>query len=109
LDHTTWKTSYDKPLIMSEFGGSALYGKHGDEQTRFSEEYQAGLYRHQLASLRKTPSLAGISPWVLMDFRSPRRFLAGVQDFHNRKGLISDKGQRKQAFYVLQKFYGEMK
>jgi beta-glucuronidase len=108
-DHITWKTSYEKPLIMSEFGGGALYGKHGDEQTRFTEEYQAGLYRHQLPSLSKTPSLAGMSPWVLMDFRSPRRFLAGVQDFHNRKGLISDKGQRKQAFYVLQKFYSEAK
>ena len=109
LDHTTWKTSYGKPLIMSEFGGSALYGKHGDEQTRFSEEYQAGLYRHQLASLRKTPALVGMSPWVLMDFRSPRRFLPGVQDFHNRKGLVSDKGQKKQAFYVLQKYYEELK
>lgn len=63
LDHTTWKTSYEKPLIMREFGGSAIYGKPGDEQTRFSEEYQAGLYRHQLASLRKTASLAGMSPW----------------------------------------------
>jgi hypothetical protein len=92
-----------------EFGGSALYGKHGDEQTRFSEEYQAGLYRHQLASLRKTASLAGMSPWVLMDFRSPRRFLPGVQDCHNRKGLVSDKGQKKQAFYVLQKYYEELK
>jgi beta-glucuronidase len=109
LDHTTWKTSFDKPLIMSEFGGGAVYGKHGDEQTRFTEEYQAELYRHQLPSLKKTPSLAGMSPWVLMDFRSPRRFLAGVQDFHNRKGLVSDKGQKKQAFFVLQQFYGEMK
>jgi beta-glucuronidase len=61
-----------------------------------------------LGSLRKIPSLAGMSPWVLMDFRSPRRHLAGIQDFHNRKGLVSDKGQRKQAFYVLQKFYAEM-
>ena len=54
------------------------------------------------------PALAGMTPWVLMDFRSPRRPLAGVQDFYNRKGLISDKGQRKQAFYVLQKFYCEL-
>jgi beta-glucuronidase len=42
-----------------------------------------------------------------MDFRSPRRPLAGIQDYYNRKGLISDRGQRKQAFYVLQKFYRE--
>jgi beta-glucuronidase len=107
-DHTEWKTAYDKPLIMSEFGGGAVYGKHGDADTRFSEEYQANLYEHQLKMLRRIPSLAGMSPWVLMDFRSPRRPLAGIQDYHNRKGLISDRGQRKQAFYVLQKFYRDM-
>jgi beta-glucuronidase len=49
-----------------------------------------------------------MSPWVLMDFRSPRRPLPGVQNFYNRKGLISDRGQRKQAFYTLQKFYREL-
>jgi beta-glucuronidase len=78
-----------------QFGWSLA---HGDEQTRFSEKYQAGLFRHQIASLRKTPSLAGMSPWVLVDFRSPRRFLPEVQDFHNRRGFVSDKGQKKQAF-----------
>jgi len=40
-----------------------------------------------------------------MDFRCPRRPLPGIQDFYNRKGLISDRGQKKQAFYVLQKWY----
>jgi beta-glucuronidase len=73
--------------------------------TRFTEEYQANLFERQLKMIERIPSLAGMSPWVLMDFRSPRRMLAGVQDFHNRKGLISNRGQRKQAFYVLQKFY----
>jgi beta-glucuronidase len=100
-----WKTAYEKPLIISEFGADAPYGKHGDADTLFTEEYQANLFEHQINMLKQIPSLAGMSPWVLMDFRSPRRFLPGVQDFHNRKGLISDRGQRKQAFYVLQKYY----
>jgi beta-glucuronidase len=107
-DATRWTFTYQKPLIMSEFGAGAVYGKHGDAQTRFTEEYQANLFEHQIKMLGQIPALAGMSPWVLMDFRSPRRTLAGVQDFYNRKGLISDKGQRKQAFYVLQKYYAEM-
>jgi len=40
-----------------------------------------------------------------MDFRSPRRQLYGVQDFFNRKGLYSERGNRKLAFYVLQDYY----
>jgi beta-glucuronidase len=59
--------------------------------------------------LRKIPSLRGITPWILTDFRSPRRPLPRIQDFYNRKGLISSRGERKQAFYVLQNFYGQLK
>jgi beta-glucuronidase len=102
-----WKFAYTKPVIVSEFGGGAAYGLHGDTDTRFTEEYQANLYRHQIAMLQRIPPLAGMTPWILMDFRSPRRTLVGVQDYFNRKGVISDRGQRKQAFYVLQKFYRE--
>jgi len=104
-DHFQWNLPAGKPIVISEFGAEAPYGNHGDASTRWTEEYQANFFVHQLAMLNRIPSLAGMSPWVLMDFRSPRRYLTGVQDFHNRKGLISDRGQRKQAFYVLQKYY----
>jgi beta-glucuronidase len=57
--------------------------------------------------LNRIPQLRGLSPWILMDFRSPRRLLPGIQDNFNRKGLVSDQGQKKQAFYVLQKAYRE--
>ena len=42
-----------------------------------------------------------------MDFRSPNRTLGGIQDRFNRKGLISDQGEKKQAFFILQKAYKE--
>ena len=107
-DDTRWSSPYDKPVIVSEFGAETPYNSHGDAATRWTEEYQANVYEHQLKMLRQMPFLAGMSPWLLMDFRSPRRLLPDVQDNYNRKGLISDHGQRKQAFYVLQKFYREM-
>ena len=40
-----------------------------------------------------------------MDFRSPKRTLPGIQDYFNRKGLISERGQKKAAFFVMQQFY----
>lgn len=107
-DGLTWKVTLNKPLIISEFGGDALFGLHGEKSVRWTEEYQKSIYEHQIAMLRKIPSLAGLSPWILMDFRSPRRPLPGIQDFYNRKGLISNRGERKQAFYVLQGFYREL-
>ncbi|MDR3799669.1 MAG: glycoside hydrolase family 2 TIM barrel-domain containing protein [Terracidiphilus sp.] len=104
-DTTEWRVAYDKPLIMSEFGGGAKAGLHGAENERWTEEYQADIYRHQLAMFNRIPQLRGLSAWILMDFRSPTRNLAGIQDGFNRKGLISDQGQKKAAFFVLQKAY----
>jgi len=106
-DDKMWQTSYEKPLIMSEFGGGALAGYHADNKTRFSEEYQEDLYIHQVEMLKKIPFLRGTSPWILKDFRSPRRLLPDIQDYYNRKGLFSETGQKKKAFYVMQKFYRE--
>lgn len=104
-DRMQWKLAVNKPLIVSEFGGGAPFGRHGDADERWTEEYQDNLFQHQIAMVERMPNLVGMTPWVLMDFRSPLRMLPGVQDYHNRKGLISDRGQRKTAFYTLQKFY----
>jgi beta-glucuronidase len=106
-DKMRWATKYDKPVIVSEFGGEALAGRHGTAETRWTEESQANLYTHQLRMMGQIPGLAGMSPWLLVDFRSPRRQLPGLQDYYNRKGLISSQGQKKQAFFVLQKYYAE--
>lgn len=101
----TWEVPYDKPVIVSEFGGGALQGWHADKDTRFSEEFQENLYKENLAMLEKIDGLSGLSPWILMDFRSPARYLPDVQDYFNRKGLVSDTGQKKLAFYVMQEYY----
>lgn len=102
-----WNVAEGKPLIISEFGGEALYGQHGDENqaSSWSEEYQAKLYRDNLRMFENIPNLAGISPWVLFDFRSPFRFHPANQDGWNRKGLVSDRGYRKQAWYIMRDYY----
>ena len=107
-DRLEWRSKYQKPLVMSEFGGDALYGHHGDALTRWTEEYQESIYQHQIAMLKKIPFLRGTSPWILTDFRSPRRPLPKIQDYWNRKGLISSRGEKKKAFYVLQRWYREL-
>lgn len=100
-----WEIRYDKPVLMSEWGGGALYGYHADEETVWSEEYQAHLYSETLEGVENIPGLSGMTPWILTDFRSPRRPLAQVQDYWNLKGIISRGGHKKMAFYILQAFY----
>ena len=100
-----WEIPYNKPVIISEFGGGARYGLHGAKNQRWTEEFQEKLYKENTAMLDKIEGLSGTTPWILKDFRSPRRVLPGVQDYYNRKGLFSDKGEKKLAFYILRDWY----
>jgi beta-glucuronidase len=105
----SFHSDFDKPIIISEFGGGALQGFHGDSLTRWSEEYQEYLYIESIKMFDKIDGLAGMTPWILVDFQSPLRQLRGIQDGWNRKGLISEKGEKKKAYFVLQKFYQKKK
>jgi beta-glucuronidase len=108
-DRVEWTFSEQKPVMISEFGGECLYGLRGSKTDRFTEDYQEDLYIHSVNMLKRIPGLAGTTPWILKDFRSPRRQLPVMQDDFNRKGLVSDKGQKKRAFYIMQKWYDELK
>ena len=100
-----WEIPYEKPVIVSEFGGGAKAGYHGPKNQRWTEEFQENLYIENTAMLDKIDGLSGTTPWILKDFRSPRRVLPEIQEYYNRKGLFSDNGEKKKAFYILQKWY----
>ena len=106
-DRAVWDVARGKPLIISEFGGEALYGQHGaaDTASSWSEEYQEALYRDNLRMFENIPNLRGVSPWILFDFRSPFRFHPTNQEGWNRKGLVSDRGYRKKAWYLMKAYY----
>jgi len=107
LPEIRWRSSYGKPLIFSEFGADAKAGYHDDPANphKFSEEFQAEYYRQTLAMAAKVPMLRGVAPWILKDFRSPRRQHPIYQQGWNRKGLISETGVHKKAFDVLAEHY----
>lgn len=104
-DGMNWVFDVKKPVFISEFGGGAVYGRHGDVTERFTEEYQEDLYQRSVNMLDRIEGLAGTTPWILKDFRSPRRQIVGVQDDFNRKGLVSDQGGKKKAFFVMKRWY----
>jgi beta-glucuronidase len=100
-----WRAT-DKPLVFSEFGADALAGFSDPTLMRkFSEDFQKKYYEKTLAMADQAPTLRGISPWILKDFRAPRRQHPVYQQGWNRKGLLSPTGRRKPAFYVLRDFF----
>jgi beta-glucuronidase len=103
---------YDKPVIISEFGGEALFNSnHGpaDEAAWWREEYQANIYRDQIEMFPTVPNLCGVIPWLLVDYRSMGRMHPVFQQGYNRKGLISEQGEKKQAWYIMKKYFDSIK
>jgi beta-glucuronidase len=109
MNDIRFRNAFGKPIIISEFGAGAKKGYVSDKGPGmiWSEEYQALVYEKQLDMLRRNDQVRGMSPWVLKDFRSAMRNLNGIQEIYNRKGLVSEKGEKKKAFFVLQDFYRE--
>lgn len=101
-----WDIRYNKPLLISETGAEALRGFHAEKSKHWSEEYQEWYYREQLEMMERMPAnFVGVSPWILNDFRSPRRNIPVLQEGWNNKGLYDSQGNKKKAFYILKDYY----
>ncbi|MDR2608009.1 MAG: beta galactosidase jelly roll domain-containing protein [Treponema sp.] len=97
-----------KPVVICEFGAGARLGQRGTVDDLFTEDMQKRIYEQQTETFKTCAYIAGTSPWILYDFRCPRR-LNRCQEGFNRKGLIdADRKSRKAAFYVMRKFYEDM-
>lgn len=97
-----------KPVIITEFGADAYPNLRGTITDKGTEDCQAYVYERQIENIRKIPYIKGMTPWILHDFRCPRRTSVN-QRYYNTKGLLSaDKKHKKLAFYVLQDFYKSM-
>lgn len=59
-DQAVWNVAPGKPLFISEFGGEALYGKHGDAEVKssWSEDYQHNSTRTIWKCLSISPTCA---------------------------------------------------
>jgi beta-glucuronidase len=108
LADVDYATEFGKPIVFIELGAGAKFGRHGEPTEVWTEEHQAAVYDAQIAMIRRQEDCVGMSPWILKDFRTPMRVLVGVQDGYNRKGLVSEEGERKLAFDVLRRYYDEI-
>lgn len=106
---TKWKFVYpEKPVLISEFGGEALFGSsYGstDEAAYWTEEYQENIYKDQIEMFKNIPNLCGVCPWLLFDYKSLGRMHPIYQNGYNRKGLLSEKGDKKKAWFIMKEYY----
>ncbi len=106
---TKWEIDFpNKPVFISEFGGEALYGNNdlpSDEAFNWTEGYQEQIYKDQIKMFNTIPNLVGVCPWILFDYKSLSRMNQLYQNGYNRKGLISENGEKKKAWYIMNEYY----
>lgn len=96
----------NRPIIMSEFGGAAIYGSRGWEDDRlFSEEYQANILRAALTTFFADPKVAGTAIWQYADIRSDTRTFRDRARGFNNKGVVNEYRQPKHSYWVVQQIY----
>ena len=107
--HTKWNIAFpDKPVFISEFGGEALFGNNDgptDEAAYWTEDYLERIYINQVEMFSTIPNLSGVCPWLLFDYKSLGRMNQVYQNGFNRKGLLSENGGKKKAWYIMHDYY----
>ncbi len=95
-----WSKSYNKPIIIAEYGADTLSGYHALPSTMFSEEYYVEFLEKYHEVFDQIPNVIGEHPWNFADF-------ATEQDLKrvggNKKGVFTRNRQPKMAAHVLRK------
>jgi beta-glucuronidase len=96
-----WQT-FQKPVLISEFGADALAGVHSTRQQMFSEEYQAEFIAKYYELIRSKEYCIGAHVWCFADFRTPQHYTRVV---NNRKGVFTRDRQPKVAAHLLRRLW----
>jgi beta-glucuronidase len=87
-----------KPLIMSEFGGGAIYGNHDRNRPKWSEEFQADLLDECLRIYLAHPGIIGSAIWQFCDCRVTEGWSMRRPNTINNKGVVDRYRRPKLSF-----------
>ena len=98
----------DKPFILSEIGGGAIYGWHDAMNGPWTEEFQAELLALVCREVVDNDNIAGVSLWQFYDCRTYNcgRALRRPRAFNN-KGLLDEYRRPKMAYHRVKQIFTE--
>ncbi|XP_069082982.1 beta-glucuronidase [Pleurodeles waltl] len=99
-----WYSTYQKPIIQSEYGADTIPGFHSDPPVMFTEEYQNLVLKHYHSIFDKKRKLYVIGEliWNFADFMTIQQTTRVVG---NKKGIFTRQRQPKSAAFVLRDRY----
>ncbi|MEX0777193.1 MAG: glycoside hydrolase family 2 TIM barrel-domain containing protein [Phycisphaeraceae bacterium] len=92
-----------KPVILSEFGGAALYGYRDPTRAKYTEEYQSDLLDESLRVYLNHPDIVGAAIWQFCDVRVTLGWWRDRPRTHNNKGTVDDYRRRKLSYEAVKR------
>ena len=101
----------DKPFLITEIGGEALFGFRDPLKTYWSEEYQSELLTEVMKYVSRNDDCAGVAIWLFADTRS---YVSGPHIFvrsrgFNNKGIVDEYRRPKLSWHRLTDFLKTIK
>ncbi len=96
-----------KPVIMSEFGGAAVYGCRNPSHAKWTEEYQAELLDESLRVYLGHADIIGAAIWQWADCRVTPNWWPTRARTHNNKGTVDEFRRRKMAYDAVKRRFLE--
>ncbi|XP_046568839.1 beta-glucuronidase-like isoform X2 [Haliotis rubra] len=103
-DMDGWRSKYNKPLFVTEYGAGSVAGLHRDPSSAFTEEYQVDFMAeyHKQFDSRIGKDLVGEMVWTFSDFITAQGVKRVVG---NKKGVLTRQRQPKPAAFLLRQRY----
>lgn len=91
--------TYNKPIIITEFGADTYPGMHTEQPEMFTEEFQVEFLKAYLDFADQKDYIAGMHVWAFSDFKTSQGIIrfGGV----NYKGVFTRDRKPKAAAYYL--------
>ncbi len=101
--------SYQKPILLTEFGADSIPGYRSGTRELWSEDYHAQVLQDTLDLVARYPFVCGTFPFAFSDYRDPSKEINGYWDEFNYKGVVDYRRRKKRPFFVLQEAYARRK
>jgi beta-glucuronidase len=97
--------SYQKPILLTEFGADSIPGYRSGTHQLWSEDYHAQVLQETLALAERYPFVCGTFPFAFSDYRDPSKEINDYWDELNYKGVVDYQRRIKRPFYTLRDAY----
>ena len=104
-DLLSWQSKYDKPIIMTEYGGDTMPGLHSVVATMWTEEYQSELLEVFHRVFDRVEAVVGEQVWSFSDFATSQGIL---RVGGNKKGIFTRDRRPKTAAFTLRRRWKSM-